>query len=109
MDLLVDICSRLCANKQVADQLRADKASEGAKIPKKPSVPRATPGHPWHKQRRQMAEPRHPDPEVVADISNEVQSKVASRMRGAPVLYLAIPGGLGIRGGGRPCTHEKSP
>ena len=42
-----------------------------------------------------MAEPLNPDPEVVDDISDVVRAKVASTMRGAPVLKL-------------PTTHEDS-
>ena len=35
-----------------------------------------------------MAKPQHPEPEMVQDIFDVVQGKVASRMKGAPVLEL---------------------
>ena len=91
MVFLVDISSTLSANEQLIDHLRDGKASEEARRTQSSSIPHAIPGTSRGRtRRRQMAEPWHPDPEVVADISNAVQEKVASWMRGAPVLELAI-------------------
>ena len=84
----MDISFRLSTNDQVVDQLRADKVAEERR-PQSPSLTCATPGTSSERtRRRQMTGPRHADIKAVTNISDAVRVKLASHMRGTPVLEL---------------------
>ena len=83
MDLLVDINCRLNTSEQVVDQLRAERK------PQSLFLTCTTPGKSRGcTRRRLMTGPQHNYHEPVTEILYKVQVKVASQMRGAPVLEL---------------------